>query len=57
MSDAEKIEMLSLALRQARLYAHQIGKDAITSLQSLRASLIQEVADRALGDYPPKEDA
>lgn len=48
-----EITRLETAMRRARAYAAEIEQDAITSLQSLRASLIQEVIDRALGDYPP----
>jgi hypothetical protein len=48
-----EIERLRAALLTARGYAAEIEADAGTSLQSLRASLIQEVVDRTLGTYPP----
>ena len=47
-----RIAQYETAMRRARGYAEEIEQDAATTLQSLRASLIQEAIDRALGIYP-----
>lgn len=49
----EEVLRLQNALLLTRGYAVEIERDSIMSVQSMRASLIQEVVDRALGLYPP----